>query len=185
VLQVCGHITAWEQQSGKRVYERRSRSGEIFLNAVERFVGDLLRARAGSSVSGRIYRAIGKTAFEDDPVNYDVFMAMLDGLNALGLVGHRKGQTRYHETGFEPGHKVTVPGRAARFWATPKLVKLAEQHGIHSGNVGDHFVPEPPTNPLVLKDYATGRGRYREADPSSRTTSARLRLTSLNGTSRS
>jgi hypothetical protein len=156
---VCSDVTAWEQQSGNRVYERRSRSGEIFSNAVERFVGDLLRVKADKNASGRVYRSIGKTSFGDDPVNFDVFKGVLDGLKALGLVGHRKGQTRYYETGFDPGHKVTISGRAARFWATPKLVKLAAGHGVHSGNVGNHFAPEPPTNPLVLKDYATGRGR--------------------------
>jgi hypothetical protein len=165
ILQLCSDITAWEQQSGNRVYKRRSRSREIFSNAVERFVGDLLRAKADKNASGRVYRSIGKTSFSDAPVKYDMFKVALDNLKALGLVGHRKGQTRYHETGFEPGHKVTIAGRAARFWATPKLVKLAEDHDIHSGNVGDHFAPEPPTNPLVLKDYATGRGRYRESGP--------------------
>src|ERR1700757_918253 len=60
ILQVCSDITAWEKQSGKRVYERRSRSGEIFSNAVERFVGDLLRAKADKNASGRVYRSIGK-----------------------------------------------------------------------------------------------------------------------------
>ena len=163
ILQVCSDITAWEQQSGKRVYKRRSRSREIFSNAVERFVGDLLRAKADKNASGRVYRSVGKTSFGDDPVNFDVFKGVLDGLKALGLVGHRKGQTRYYETGFDPGHKVTISGRAARFWATPKLVMVAAGHGIHSGNVDDHFFPEPPTNPLVLKDYATGRGQNKES----------------------
>jgi hypothetical protein len=92
-----------------------------------------------------------------------MFVRLLEALKALGLVGHRKGQTRYQETGFDV--RVTVRGRAARFWATPKLMKFAEDQGIHSGNVGDHFASEPPTNPLVLKDFATGRGRYRESGP--------------------
>jgi hypothetical protein len=47
-----------------------------------------------------------------------MFKVALDSLKTLGLVGHRKGQTRYYETGFELGHKVTISGRAARFWAT-------------------------------------------------------------------
>jgi hypothetical protein len=89
-----------------------------------------------------------------------MFMKALDGLKALGLVEHRKGRTRSQDTGF--GFRVTVPGRASRFWATPKLLKLAEEYGINSDNVGDHFAPEPPTNPLVLRDYATGRGQNKE-----------------------
>jgi hypothetical protein len=57
---------------------------------------------------------------------------------------------------------VTVPGDAARFWATQKLLKLAEDHGIDSDNADDHFFPEPPTNPLVLRGFGTGRGQNRE-----------------------
>ena len=39
--------------------------------------------------------------------------------------------TRSRDTGF--GFRVTVPGLAARFWATPKLLKLAEEHGVTKG----------------------------------------------------
>ena len=108
-------------------------------------------------------------------MKYDVFMRVLDGLKALELVGHRKGQTRYRKTEFGPGElvSVTMHGRASRFWATGKLLRLAEHYGIDSGNIGEHFAPEPPTNPLVLKDYATGRGRNKEKGRRSSNTSAR------------
>src|SRR5262249_862371 len=139
---------------------RRAGLGVRFVDALIRFVGDLLRARTGENTTGRIYRPIGKSDFTEAPVKYDMFIKARDGLKALGLVEHRKGRTRYVETGFDV--RVTIPGRAARFWATPKLLKLAEDHGINSDNVDDHFFPEPPTNPLVLKDYATGRGQNKE-----------------------
>jgi hypothetical protein len=158
---LCTDIEQHEQTTATRVRKRRDRSSARFTEALERFVGDLLRARTGANATGRVYRPVGKTSFSDAPVKYDMFKRTLDGLKALGLVGHREGRTRYQETGFD--FRQTLPGRAARFWATPKLVKLAEDQGIHSGNVGEHFAPEPPTNPLVLKDYATGRGRYRES----------------------
>jgi hypothetical protein len=88
-------------------------------------------------------------------------------LKALELVGYRKGQTRYRKTEFDPGEFVSAPlkGRAARFWATTKLLKLAEHYGIDRDSVGKHFVLEPPKNPLVLRDYGTGRGRNREKGP--------------------
>ena len=162
IARICTDIEHHEQSVGRRVRKRRERSGAKFSEALGRFVGDLLRTRAGTNTTGRIFRSVGKSSFGDAPVKYDMFVRLLEALKALGLIGHRKGQTRYYETGFEPGHKVTISGRAARFWATPKLVKLAEGHGIHSGNVGDHFAPDPPTNPLVLRDYATGRGQHRE-----------------------
>jgi hypothetical protein len=161
IYQVYHDIADHERKIGSRVRGRRARTGVKFVDALMRFVGDLLRARAGTNATGRIYRPTGKNDFSDAPVKYDMFMKALDGLKALGLVEHSKGRTRSQDTGF--GFRVTVPGRAARFSATPKLLKLAEDHGIHSGNVGDQFAPEPPTNPLVLKDFATGRGRYRES----------------------
>jgi hypothetical protein len=56
-------------------------------------------------------------------------------------------------------------GHASRFWARGKLLKLSEHFGIDSTNVDEHFTPEPPKHPLVLRDYATGRGRHRERGP--------------------
>ena len=114
-----------------------------------------------NNASGRIYHAMGKTSFDDDPVNYDVFMGVLKGLKALELVGHEKGRTRFRKVP-EWGVSATLPGRASRFWATAKLVEFAEHRGIRLDNIGDHFQPEPPHNPLVLRDYATGKGANRE-----------------------
>jgi hypothetical protein len=159
IARVCTDIEQNEQKTGSRVRQRRDRSSAKFTEAVERLVGDLLRARSGTNTTGRIFRAVGKTSFRDAPVKYDMFMGVLDGLKAFGLVGHRRGQTRSRDAGF--GFRATIPGRAARFWATAKLVKLAEEHGIHSGNVRDHFFPEPPTNPLVLSDWSWALQRKR------------------------
>jgi hypothetical protein len=152
-------------RNAKRVRKRRSRRGVVYVDAIERFVGDLLRARADNSATGRIYHPLGKTSFEGDPVNYDVFMGVLEGFQALGFVGHEKGRTRYRQTGLWPGHSVTMPGRASRFWGTAKLIEFVEPYGIRLDNVGDHFKPEPPSNPLVLRDYATGKGVNRERGP--------------------
>jgi hypothetical protein len=94
-----------------------------------------------------------------------MFMRVLNGLKALELVGHRKGQTRYRKVDFGPDavFSATMPGPAARFWTTSKLLRLARDYGIDRSNVAEHFAPEPPSNPLALKDYATGRGRSRES----------------------
>ena len=154
-----------EQKGTKRVRRRREKSGVKFSEAIERFVGDLLRARANKLGPALVYRSTGKSRFKHDPVKYDMFSNALAGLEALELIGYRKGQTRYRKTAFGPVDVVSVQlrGRAARFWATGKLLRLAEDYGINSSNVELHFVPEPPQHPLVLKDYATGRGRNRES----------------------
>jgi hypothetical protein len=154
-------IADHEKTSGSRVLGRRARSGVRFEDALTRLVGDLLRAHAGTNATGRIYRPTGKNDFRDAPVKYDMFMNALDGLKALGLVEHLKGRTRYREAGFDD-IRVTVSGRASRFWATPKLLQFADEHGINSSNVEEHFRPELPSNPLVLRDYNTGRGSNKE-----------------------
>jgi hypothetical protein len=153
-------IRQHEQSVGSRVRDMRALAATRFTHALERIVGDLLRARAGTKATGRIYRPTGNSQFSDVPVKHDMFVRVLDGLKALGLVEHRKGRTRSQDTGF--GFRMTVPGRAARFRATPRLLKLAEEQGITSDNVDDHFFPEPPMNPLVLRDYASGRGQNKE-----------------------
>lgn len=149
-----------ERKVGKRVRGRREKSEAKLSEAIERFVGDLLRARSGASGPGLVYRAVGKGSFDRDFVKYDTFMSVLEGMKGLDLVGHVKGQSRYRKTEFDPGETVTIPlaGRAARFWPTGTLMRLAEGCGISGSNVGKHFIPEPPLHPLVLRDYAIGYG---------------------------
>jgi hypothetical protein len=76
---------------------------------------------------------------------FDVRYRELSG-KKLDLIGHRKGQTRFRKTEFNPGEAVSeaLLGRASRFWATGKLLRLAAQCGIDSDNVREHFAPEPP-----------------------------------------
>jgi hypothetical protein len=107
-----------------------------------------------------VYRAIGRSRFDDDKVKYDRFAQVLNGLKTLGLVFHLKGQARYRKT---PFGNAPERGHAARFWATGKLLRLAARYGIHADNVSDHFASEPPKNPLVLKDYAVRKGKDRES----------------------
>ena len=150
-----------------RVRKRRQLSGAKFSGAIERFVGDLLRAKAGTTAPALIFRSIGKSNFDHDPVKYETFTKVLKGLKELGLVRHRKGQTRFRKMQFDPGDFISVAllGRASRFSATGKLLRLAGQYGIGSDNVREHFAPEPPMFPLVLKDYAGGRGRKKAKGP--------------------
>jgi hypothetical protein len=92
IARICDDIEELEQKAGSRVRKRRARSGAKFFHALERFVGDLLRARAGTTGPARVYRAVGKDAFKQDAVKYDLFMRVLEGLKALELVGYRRGQ---------------------------------------------------------------------------------------------
>lgn len=100
ISQVYWGIAEHEQTSGRRVRQRRARTGAKLDDAIQRFVGDLLRARSGTNATGRIYRPTGHSQFGDVPVTYTMFKAACDGLKALGLVGHSEGHSRYRQTGF-------------------------------------------------------------------------------------
>jgi hypothetical protein len=145
IRQVFGEFAHWQRATGKRVRKFRAKSGQAYHDAIERFVGDLLRARAAKNATGRIFHALGSTTFDDVPVNYDVFIGMLDGLTALGFVGLEKGGK--------------LLGRATAFWATDKLIKLAEHFGAHLDNISKHFKPERPPNPLVLRGRSLRIGK--------------------------
>ncbi len=99
-------------------------------------------------------------SFDHEPVKYDVFTKVLEGLKGLELVGHLKGQSRYRKT---PFGTVQLPGLGARFWATGKLLRLAEHCGIDSGNVGEHFIPEPAKEPLSAEGLRYGSRTNRES----------------------
>lgn len=164
IFRIYKEIEERERKLGRRVRKRRVKSGVKFVDAVERIVGDLLRVRAGTTAPARVYRSLGKTKFDRAPVKYDVFNRALEGLKALELVVHQKGKPSYVKVEFDPGDPISFsrPGRASRFWAMGKLLRVAGSYGINSGNVGKHFTPEPPRHPLVLKEHGTGRGRNRE-----------------------
>ena len=167
IAHIRSDLEELEQKANGRVRKRRERSGAKFSDAIERFVGDLLHVKAGTTAPALVFRSIGKSNFDHDPVKYETFTKVLKGLKELDLVSHRKGQTRFRKMEFDPGDFVSVAllGRASRFSATGKLLRLAGQYGIGSDNVREHFAPEPPMFPLVLKDYAGGRGRKKAKGP--------------------
>jgi len=152
-------IEALEQRRRTRQYKRRAASKVKLTEAIERFVGDLLRVRAGTTMPCSIHRVVGRSEFGNASIKYDMFTKVLDGLKTLGFVWHRKGQSRYRKT---PFGNAAERGRAPRFWATGNLMRLAACYGIQTNNVSEHFAPEPPTDPLVLKDFAVGKGKDRE-----------------------
>jgi hypothetical protein len=89
IMRLHFDIREHERNAGSRVRKMGVRTATKFTLALDRFVGDLLRARAGTDTTGRIYRPTGKGDFRDAPVKYDMFMRVLDGLKALGLKARR------------------------------------------------------------------------------------------------
>jgi len=151
VRSVFARFAHWQRNTGKRVRKYGEKTGKTYHEAIERFAGDLLRAKADTRTSGRIFHPTGATTFDNVPVGYDVFMMMLDGLAALGLVGFTKGSIDNR--------------RATTFWATEKLVDLAADYDVRLENIRTHFKPEPPHNPLVMRGRGERRGNRKIRGP--------------------
>jgi hypothetical protein len=138
---------------------RTNRRGEAALaklqRAVAAFVGDLLAAEGWGAWGGLIYRSTQTNSFSRTPVTADNVRALLAYLTSEGLAERYPGfSPAKHD--FGDGVKVALSkAQSARFRATPRLLVLAEQHGVVMGYAGDHFplparpIPEPPR--VVLK----------------------------------
>jgi hypothetical protein len=144
IQQLFDEVILWQAASGKRARKLRDADAKSYHDALERLVGDLLRARAAKHATGRIFHALGRMTFGDVPVSYKVFRAVLDGLQGLSYLGVELGTTR--------------SGRTTSFWVTDKLLQRTEDFGIHLSNINDHFKPEPPHHPLVLRGPTTWKG---------------------------
>jgi len=91
---------------------------------------------------------------------------------ALGFVGFKKGGITLRKT----GERAVLDRRATTFWATDKLVKLAEHFGVPLENIGAHFKPERPSHHtirLCCAPQVLERASAENVARSSRGTSAR------------
>jgi hypothetical protein len=107
--------------------------------AIAAFLADLLMAQGNEDGAGWLRLSLNKKAFKKpSPVSY----RMLDGLRTswkvAGLIAEHAGYPG--QLGFgSPGPFV---GKMTRFRATPKLVKISEEHGVIIQDVQDHFFIE-------------------------------------------
>ncbi|MBR1255208.1 hypothetical protein JQ634_16045 [Bradyrhizobium sp. AUGA SZCCT0240] len=106
-------------------------------------MADLLRPLDAVEPNGWVYRSLNKVSFTGKPVGRRAFNQLIDGLKGLALMEH------------VPGHKVLGdPGEyAARFRATPALLKFCADNGVSPDAVLDHFEFEYdlPKHPLQLR----------------------------------
>src|SRR5262245_36098528 len=137
-------------------YKRGGQRAGAFRETLERFLGDLLRAQhnkqSTENATGRVFRPLGKKDFPpDDLVSYRNFIAAVDGLRGTGLVTHKLGTGRF----IDYFGKDQRPGKASRFEATSKLLKLAGDAGVDITAIDQHFRLEPPRRTLELRTSST------------------------------
>jgi hypothetical protein len=152
IEEVFDEVTTWELRRGERINRRRCDAiATLFRNTLERLIGDLLRARADPSSTGRIYRAMSRRNFTKDVVSWRNFEAAGHAMSGLELLEHTWGNRRY-------SGESTVPGPASKFRATRKLIRRATDAGVVISEIDQHFGLEPRGHPLVLKATKVGSG---------------------------
>lgn len=90
------------------------------------------------------FRSLMAASFSDGPVGHRQFTAAMDSLVALALVATQSG---FRHLQFDWGDSRTWGGKAARFWPSAELLRLAADHGVTAGSVALDFTAPAPTKP--------------------------------------
>lgn len=132
-------------QTGLRERRRRDTAGKLEY-ATGAFLADLLRPLDAEEPNGWVYRSLHKASFTGAPVGRHAFNQLYNGLEGLGFLQH------------VPGHKVSgersdTGKYAARFRATPELLRFCTEQGVPPTAVLDHFEFEYdlPKHPVQLR----------------------------------
>jgi hypothetical protein len=147
----------WEEGQASRTNKRGKRAAG-FHEAIERFTGDLLRAKADTLIgdedaTGRVYHSLNRGSFTGGPVAFRMFEPAMRALVALGYVLHEPGTSRYGDPfGDAPTwrERRQLKGTAPRFTVTDKLVQRAAAMGVTLEVIDEHFHVEPPAYPVTL-----------------------------------
>ena len=119
--------------AGSRKNRRRGTAGKLEY-ASGAFLANLLRALSVEvpEPNGWVYRSMHAKSFTGKAVKHRTFKQLVDGLTELDLIKRVAG----HRVSSE---QADVGKFAARFRATPALLKLCNEHGVEPINALDHF----------------------------------------------
>jgi hypothetical protein len=147
--------------TGARVYKRIGRKLEEFAWAVGAFAADVLRAAGDQDADGWTYRPLSAQSFSGERVTkrtFDRIRASLAEVRYLDVIAG-KPKWKFSEFDAEEAGVVQVTGKATQFKGTRTFLNLAALWGITPENVGEHFIRELPSRPLILKASST-RDRF-------------------------
>lgn len=122
-------------QSAKGKTYARGKTLVRYANAGGAFIADLLVAAANKRSEGWLRCSHKKTDYTDQYVKWSMFDGVRKAWLEAGLIEHKLGYPRMLAFG-NPG---PISGKLTRYRATPKLLEIAEAHGITPANVLEHF----------------------------------------------
>jgi hypothetical protein len=129
-------------QTGLRKNKRKDGAGKLGY-ATGAFLADLLRPLWSEEPNGWVYRSLKKASYNGAAVAWRTFEQLFEGLEGLEFLDHVPG----HKVANDPYEDRTQ--YAARFRATPALLKFCRDHGVEPTKSMEHFefeydLPEPP-----------------------------------------
>lgn len=159
VAKLASMVEEYTIHAGLRERKRRDTAGKLQY-ATGAFLADLLRPFEVEEHEGCwVYKSLNKASFTRAPVGRHAFNQLYNGLEGLGFLQH------------VPGHKVSEEREdtgkyAARFRATPELLRFCTEHGVPPAAVLDHFEfeYELPKHPVQLRKRKL-KTSYRTTEP--------------------
>jgi hypothetical protein len=144
-----------------------------FQAAIGAYLAELLMAQGNEDGAGWLRLSLDKKDFNvPAPVSYRMFDGIRQSWKAAELVTEHAGYSGRRGFG-SPGPPV---GSMTRFRATPKLLKIAEDHGVLVDDVQDHFFIEFDMPPELVQ-LTSPAGLTRNTDEAKR---LRSEVTELN-----
>lgn len=125
---------------------KRNKTAAKLQYATGAFLANLLRAHSPEQSSEWVYRSMYRKGFSRAAVSYLTFKELIECLRGLALVDQIEG----YKVSNEPGDTGKY---AARFRATPSLLRLCREHGVEPTKALDHFKfdYDLPKEPLELR----------------------------------
>jgi hypothetical protein len=125
-------------KNAKRSNRPRKLESQVHA-AIGAFLAEILMAQGNEEGGGWLRLSLAKNDFKKPAtVSYRTFDGLRTSWKAAGLIAEHSGYPG--KLGFEnPGPRV---GRMTRFRATPKLLKISEDHGVRVQEAQDHFFIE-------------------------------------------
>lgn len=143
----------WEEAHHPRVRKRRLDDQESLRSTIAAVTRDLLKASRSTRSEGWCYRPARNTDFTGTQAAARQYAAVRKAWEAEGLLDYVEGIRHGLEWDGEvinPGGKLS--GRAPRLRATPRLLAMAEAHGITPENLKGHYkASHDRTYPVTLE----------------------------------
>ena len=140
-----------------RTRKRQAKPFKDFQGAVAAFAADLIHHSQFEEAGGFMYRSSDRDQLQDTLVSSRSFEQLVRFWPEMGWM-EKTSFVRAKET-WEGDVTHVFMAKAARYRATPALLRMAEQYGINGLNIRDHFTKEVSRiTPVTVRSEEISKG---------------------------